>query len=100
MKEEDPAIIKQLLGACYSCDYDDTAGDDYAMCFNARKYAAAEKYQVPFLKDLAMNKFETQLKVSSNIPPLLEVINIIYTTTLSLDRWLRGLVAPLLHAYG
>jgi len=100
LKEEDPVLVKQLLTACYSCDYDGTVGDDNPMCFNARMYAAADRYQIPFLKTLAKSQISSQLlnKFNQN-SHLLPVIHIIYTTTPTSDIGLRGLLTPIFQRY-
>jgi len=99
LKEDHPVLLKQLLKAFYSCDYDDTVGDDPPMCFNARMYAAGDRYQIPFLKALAKSKISTQLNKFNKNSRLLPVIHIIYTTTPSLDRGLRGLLTPIFQRY-
>jgi len=90
-------IIKQMLTACYSCDYDySVEGDDHEMNFNALIFAAADKYMIPFLKNLAKSKLQQQLVQlnTEDIPKMVEIIPTIYTT--SLDRTLRTVLFPVI----
>ncbi len=59
-------------------------------------YAMADKYDIPFLKDLSKGKLQTQLDRPMDIPRFLKAVRTIYTTTLSSDRGLRDLLVPVL----
>lgn len=67
------------------------------MLFNVRMYAAAHKYMIGFLQDLAKNKLESQLDQldsAKDVSPFLGIIPDIYISTL--DPTLRQLLNPVL----
>ncbi|CAF9907283.1 hypothetical protein IMSHALPRED_005490 [Imshaugia aleurites] len=104
LKEDDPALLNELLTACYRCDYDDTVSGNNKLDFNARMYALADKYDIPFLKELSKDMFRAQLiQVQLNgvmdIPLFLSAVRTIYTTTLGSDRSLRDLLVPVLEEH-
>lgn len=97
--EEDPVIIKQMLTACYTCTYDDSMdGVDNRMEFNVRMHVAADKYMVPFLKDLAKTKSAFQLyqfiSGTIDISELTGIIRMMYEVTV--DQTLRVILFPVL----
>lgn len=104
LKEDDPTLLRQVLLACYTCSYDDTVGGDNnsELDNNARIYAMADKYDMPFLKKLATATFQARLDDNDNddgggpmlTPGFRKAVRTIYTTTLSSDRGLRELLVP------
>ena len=86
----------ETLRACYTNIYDDSVSGDNKLDFNARMYAMADKYDIPFLKNLSKNMFKAQLDAPLNIPHFLDAFQIIYTSTLNSDRGLRDLLSPFL----
>lgn len=60
----------------------------------------ADKYDIPFLKDLSTATFQAQLDGSIMVTPrFLKAVKTIYTTTLSSDRRLRDLLIPVLQQH-
>lgn len=100
LKEDDPALLREVLLACYTCGYDDTVGGDNKnnnkLDFNARMYAMADKYDIAFLKKLSTAMLQAQLDGPMITPRFLKAVRTIYTTTLSSDRGLRDLLVPVL----
>lgn len=97
--EEDPVIIKQMLTACYTCTYDDSMdGVDNKMEFNVRMHVAADKYMIPFLKDLAKTKLAFQLSQfisgTIEISKLTGIVRMMYEVTV--DQTLRVILFPVL----
>lgn len=99
LKEDDPAVLCEVLKACYTCTYDDTVSGCNVLDFNAQVYALADKYGVPFLKELSKGVFQAKLTGPVDIPQLLKAVRTIYTTTLGSDRGLRDLVVPVLKTH-
>lgn len=99
LKEDDPALLREFLVACYTCSYDDSAGRENQLDFHARMYGMADKYDVPFLKELSKSMFHAQIKGPIDMPPFLKAVQSIYTTTLSSDRGLRDLLIPALKTH-
>ena len=94
IREEDPALLQETLRACYTGIYDDSVSGDNKLDFNARMYAMADKYDIPFLKDLSKSMFTAQLYGPLTVPQFLDAVQTIYTSTLSSDRGLRDLLVP------
>ena len=59
-------------------------------------YGLADKYDIPFLKELSKGRFQARLDGVMDIPRFLTAVQTIYTTTLGSDRGLRDLVVPVL----
>jgi len=95
-------IIKQLLKACYTCEYEGSMDDGVhnKMRFNIRMFAAADMYMISFLKVLAKTKLALQLEPvqltsgSDDIPGLVGVLRTVYESTS--DQTLRNLLFPVL----
>lgn len=92
-------MVKQMITAFYTSNYDDATGEDDKMDFNARMYATADKFQIPFLKELAKSKLNGRLNFCAIGPELFQVIRTIYTTTPNTDRGLRDLLSPVLKRF-
>ncbi|KAH9826499.1 BTB/POZ domain [Teratosphaeria destructans] len=85
-------------GAAYE-PYDheeaETPEDETHLLLHARVYSLAEKYDIPALKELARQKFETALACHYDSPELPEAIEEVYCSTIDTDRGLRTIVMQL-----
>lgn len=61
LKEEDPALLRELLIARYASSYDDTVSGDNKLGSNARTCAMADQYDIAFLKTLSECMLQAQL---------------------------------------
>ena len=96
-------MISKLICYCYTTDYRVDPHTALAINFHAGMYAMAEKFDLKNLKNLAKKKFVTALHClepgfnvatlgDKTLTRVLEVIPLIYSTTLENDRGLRDLV--------
>lgn len=61
LKEDDPALLRELLIARYASSDDDTVSGDNKLDSNARTCAMADKYDIAFLKTLSECMLQAQL---------------------------------------
>ena len=96
LKEDDPALLREVLKACYTGTYDDTISGCNELDFDAQVYSLADKYDIQFLKELSKGLVQAKLDGPLDIPQFLKAVRTIYTTTLSSDRGLRDILVPVL----
>lgn len=87
---------------CYSADYDDAfyeVDKDHRfvsrLSTNAQMYVLADKFDMPFLKKLAKEKFDQALSGPSwegKNSHVIQVIPLIYGSTMDSDRGLRDII--------
>jgi hypothetical protein len=88
--EDHPTIVNAVLRYLYVFDYSDDGDRDLPqMVFNVKVYALADKYDIPKLKPLAIEKFEKVAKANWNTTDFALSISAIYESTPSSDRGLR-----------
>lgn len=75
--------ISLVLDYLYKMDYDDASGANLQL--NVDVYIAADFYDIPVLKELAVQKFKNVLATLWNSPQLFPAIEAIYTNTSSTD---------------
>ena len=98
--DDHPSIIALLLNFIYVAEYDDYGSNGaspdnqlMALMINIYMYAAADKYEIQSLQELAENKFSVAIhKAAWKAPDFPELVNIVYTTTPASDRGLRDIV--------
>lgn len=71
---------------------DEDSIDDSYPTFHVRVYALAEFYEVPALKELALEKFNKVIQDSSRLGRLLDGVEEAYESTIEEDRGLRDAV--------
>jgi len=96
LQEDDPNMVHNMLRFLYVSDYQDDVEGDRPLLVNANMYAMGDKYRIVDLKDLAKMKFSDALEAGWDIVSFPEVIETVYTTTLSSDRGLRDCLTPVL----
>lgn len=103
LKEDDPAMVEEMLRFLYTSDYKADSGEDYQLSINAKMYAMGEKYSINSLKDLAKAKFSKCLTPGQDLEEFfdifLEAVDLVYTTTPASDRGLRDCLTPILAAH-
>ena len=118
---EEEFLIRRLLCHCYTTGYNDEPYDDEKdppphitgpayvnrLYLNAQMYSIADKYDIPSLKDKAVEKFDVDIAiceirthenmnpptVASPVDDLIEAIPLIYSSTSDGDRGLRDRAA-------
>ena len=101
LKEEDPQYASILLRYFYAHDYQIDDHGKPPLVAHARVYAIADRYGVGLLKDLAVAKFSLALTntKTADIPSFISAIEVVYTSTLGLDRGLRDCIKPKLSEF-
>jgi len=66
--------------------------DESNLLTHSRVYALAEKYDIPPLKDLALEKFEMGMACYYDSPEFPDAIEEVYCSTIDTDRGLRDVV--------
>lgn len=96
LQEDDPEMVDNMLRFLYTSDYQDNAEGGRPLLVNAKMYAIGDKYRIEALKKLAKTKFSGALDAGWDIVSFPEVIETVYTTTLTSDRELRDCLKPVL----
>ncbi|OCL06890.1 hypothetical protein AOQ84DRAFT_378197 [Glonium stellatum] len=106
LSADDPEAIDAMLQYCYQLDYADkflglnsTGYTIYTLTPHIDVYLIAEKYCIPGLKKLAVDKFEARATVLSRVEvnkeKFFEAIRIIYASTHPTDTCLRKVAVKL-----
>jgi hypothetical protein len=64
----------------------------YSLVFNTEIYIAVEKFDIPALKELATQKYESRVSVHWNSPEYSEAAELLWENTVDNDRLLRNVV--------
>ena len=89
-------MVDNMLRFLYTSDYQDDAEGGRPLLVDAKMYAIGDKYGIDALKSLAKKKFSDALDAGWDIVSFPEVIETVYTTTITSDRGLRDCLAPVL----
>ncbi|CAI6062719.1 unnamed protein product [Clonostachys chloroleuca] len=101
LPEDDPVAIKIMMNHFYNLNYSDGSettsetgsalaeAKKFSLLDHAKVYSLAEKYGVPSLKKLAMDKFERQARKDCDGKDLVDAAVEAYTGTVQDDRGLR-----------
>ena len=99
LQEMDPNVVGMMLKFLYTYDYDHQSGAMSPLETHVHVYAAADRFDIPLLKDRAKEKFAAALENASTVESFLYVINAVYKTTPSSDRGLRDCLIPKLQEF-
>lgn len=73
--------------------------DDCYPVFHVRVYALAEKYDIPALKRIALDKFDDSIQQGLSLDRFLESAEEAYTSTITEDRGVRDSVVKHFHTH-
>lgn len=99
MLSDEPRAIDSLIQFLYTCEYRPWPNNN-PLLYHAEVYAIAEKYCMPMLKSLAVQKFKSHVSQSWTIDDdakldFLDAIEYIYDSTPDHDRGLRDLAVSI-----
>jgi hypothetical protein len=72
---------------------------DYHPVLHVRVYALAEKYDIPALKRLALDKFNSKIQPGIPLDQLLDSAEEAYTSTIEEDRGVRDSIVKHFHTH-
>ncbi|KAI7257543.1 hypothetical protein KC343_g6462 [Hortaea werneckii] len=102
LKEDDPQVIDALLHWLYNFEYDEyglSQDHQCPMVLDVRVYAAADKYFVPNLKRLAVEKFEKHTKAGWKSDGFANAIPEAYVVVPESDRTLKNIIIDVASAH-
>lgn len=79
---------------------DITSPDDADLILHVKVYALAEKYDIPLLKALSLNKFEEAVRQYWDSDCLLDAAREAYTSTIQEDQGMRTAVVKTFYTHG
>ena len=91
LSDNDSKTIKIMLKFLYTKNYEPSDAAGKLLCFEAKIYAAAEKYGIIALRHMAARNYETALEAEWNTESFPESLKLIYERSSGSDRLLKDI---------